>query len=107
MGRDGSTVRGFVINRFGQSGIWIESDGNTIAGNWIGLDATGALAAGNGVDGVVLVSLATDNTIGGDRRTDRNVISANLDEGVSHRRRGRHSCRSATTSARTPRARWR
>ena len=82
-GSDGSTVRGFVINRFDQFGIWIESDGNTIAGNWIGLDATGALPAGNGVDGISVNGGATNNTIGGTGAADRNVISANLDEGIA------------------------
>src|SRR5687768_12310874 len=45
----GSSIRGLVINRFGQSGILVfnGSGSNTIAGNWIGLDATGAAAAGN------------------------------------------------------------
>ncbi len=80
---DGSTVRGFVINRFGQSGIRIDSDGNTVAGNWIGLDTTGMVGAGNGIDGVVLVNLAANNTIGGTGANDGNVLSDNGDEGVS------------------------
>lgn len=43
-GSGGSVIRGLVINLFGDDGIDINagSDGNTIAGNWIGIDVTGA-----------------------------------------------------------------
>ena len=78
----GSTVRGFVINRFG-NGVYIASDSNLVAGNWIGLDATGTLDFGNTVDGVVLIAGTANNTIGGTGVNDRNVISGNGDDGVS------------------------
>ena len=53
-GSDGSQIRGLVINHFSGSGININSDGNDIAGNFIGTnsDATSAgtnRAFGNGV----------------------------------------------------------
>ena len=48
-GTGGSTVRGFVINRFTGNGIVVNpnSNGNSILGNWIGTDATGTVAQGN------------------------------------------------------------
>ena len=78
----GSTVRGFVINRF-SNGIRISGDNNLVAGNWIGLDATGSVDRGNGTDGILLVAGAADNTIGGTGANDRNVISGNNDDGIS------------------------
>jgi parallel beta-helix repeat protein len=65
----GSTIRGLVINRFGQ-GIRILSSGNTMAGNYIGTTADGTAAAGNSFAGIEVFS-ASNNTISG------NVISAN------------------------------
>ena len=88
-GASGNTIGGSaagagnLISGNLQSGIRIDGDGNTVAGNWIGLDATGTAGAGNGIDGVVIVDLATNNTIGGIGANDRNVISGNGDEGVS------------------------
>ena len=79
---NGSTVRGFVINRFG-NGIRISGDNNLVAGNWIGLDATGSVDRGNATDGIILVAGAADNTIGGTGANDRNVISGNDDDGIS------------------------
>jgi len=40
------TIRGFVINRFGDDGIEIDNDGghNTIVGNYIGTDVSGTLS---------------------------------------------------------------
>ena len=79
---NGSTVRGFVINRFG-NGIRISGDNNLVAGNWIGLDATGTVDRGNATDGIILVAGAANNTIGGTGANDRNVISGNDDDGIS------------------------
>src|SRR5882724_4279089 len=44
----GNTVRGLVINRFAGTGIFLDSSGNTIEGNYIGTDPTGTIALGNG-----------------------------------------------------------
>ena len=78
-----STVRGLVINRFGVNGIAVHSDDNVIAGNFIGTDATGAAALGNGSQGIH-VDTAVGNFIGGTTPEARNVISGN-GEGVEIR----------------------
>ena len=78
VGSDGSTIRGLVINNFDSRGIVIESSGNKIAGNWIGLDTDGVTLQGNGGTGVQVLAGATLNVIGGPVPADRNVISGNL-----------------------------
>lgn len=42
-GSDGSTIQGLVINRFSGDGILVQSDGNTIAGNFIGTNPAGTM----------------------------------------------------------------
>ena len=83
-GSAGSTIRGFVINRFGDSGIVINgatASGNTISGNYIGTDVTGVLDLGNIADGVEIIDAPT-NIIGGTLAGARNIISGNDDDGV-------------------------
>jgi hypothetical protein len=53
---------------------------NEVIGNYIGTDATGTSAIGNG-DGVY-ISGAPNNLIGGTTPGKRNVISGNLDDGI-------------------------
>ncbi len=78
----GTTIRGFVIQNFTQDGIDISgSNGNTIAGNWIGLNSAGTGAAGN-QQGINLWN-SNNNIIGGSAAADRNVISANSGPGIS------------------------
>ena len=77
----GSTVRGLVINRFAGNGILIQSNGNTVAGNFIGTNASGTGALGNSLDGIGLQ--ASSNTIGGMTTAARNVISGNGRHGIS------------------------
>jgi hypothetical protein len=74
------TVRGLIVNRFSASGIQISGTSAVVAGNWLGLDATGTLDRGNAVDGVTIS--ADSATIGGSGAADRNVLSGNDDEGV-------------------------
>ncbi len=71
-----STVRGLVINRFDVNGIAVHSDDNVIAGNFIGTDASGTAALGNGSQGIH-VDTALGNLIGGTTPEARNVISGN------------------------------
>jgi hypothetical protein len=83
---DGSTIRGLVIRDFGGNAIRIVSgsDGNTIAGNYLGRLTVGGLDAGaaeaNGGSGVVVNGAG--NTIGGSTAADRNVIAGNTGIGV-------------------------
>ena len=84
-GSSGSTIRGLVINRFagdiGASAIELRgSSGNTIVGNFLGTDAAGTAAMGNGVG---IRVLGGGNRIGTAAPADRNVISGNVRNGVS------------------------
>ena len=82
-GSDGSTIRGLVINQFGDAGLkLIDSDNHTIVGNYIGTDATGTVDLGNTRFGIELDNSAS-NQIGGSTAADRNVISGNGFEGIS------------------------
>jgi CSLREA domain-containing protein len=77
-----STIKGLVINGCPGNGITLQTNGgNTIAGNFLGTNATGTTANGNSTDGVQIQS-GGGNTIGGTTPGDRNVISANTSNGV-------------------------
>lgn len=80
-----STVRGLVIDRFGLDGIRLSTNGaNTIAGNYIGIDATGTLARGNGTgSGLRVILDSNNNVIGGTAVADRNVISGGTNISIS------------------------
>ena len=73
-----------VISGNGGYGIYIYGPGaigNTISGNYIGIDASGAFTLPNVYDGIYIES-SPSNTIGGDIPGERNVISGNGDEGI-------------------------
>lgn len=72
-----STIRGLVIVGFGSYGIWVFEAGATIAGNYIGVDASGLVAGGNAAGGIHVDVDSDGNIIGGPAPADRNVISAN------------------------------
>jgi len=57
-----------------------DATGNLIAGNYIGVDASGSVALGNDIG--VWVDNVADNTIGGTTAAARNVISGNR-EGIT------------------------
>lgn len=89
-----NTVRGLVINRFDGNGIWVYSGPghNTIAGNFVGTDASGTVALGNGggnrvfyntFNAGIVITSAAYNTVGGLNPADRNLISGNAAEGLS------------------------
>ena len=94
VGTDGNGVRDAVERNVisGNSGIGIEMAGtgvsqNVVAGNFIGTDLTGTTGLGNGYWGLAIHDQAGSNLIGtnGDGQFDaaeRNVISANGNEGV-------------------------
>ncbi len=62
-------------------GVWVGGNGNTISGNYIGLNAAGTAAVGNGYQGIGL-SNASNNTIGGTAAGAGNVISGNSNDGI-------------------------
>ena len=79
-----------VIADNGSGGVTIFSDGmlpaagNVIMGNYIGTDATGTVALGNGTEGAgVQITDASGNTVGGTTSGAGNLISGNLAGGVS------------------------
>ncbi|HTC94262.1 MAG TPA: hypothetical protein VK699_12550 [Terriglobales bacterium] len=72
-----TTVEGLVIYGFAQNGIVLQSSGNIIAGNFIGITAAGNAAVANSGDGVLILSNQSNNTIGGTTAATRNVISGN------------------------------
>jgi CSLREA domain-containing protein len=81
-----STVRGLVINRAqgGNSAALrlITNGNNTVSGNFIGTDPTGAIARSNNCQGVTTQN-SSSNDIGGLTPGDRNVISATIGCGVN------------------------
>ena len=79
-GSNGSVIKGLVISRFAGHGIVIQSNSNTISGNFIGTDASGSSALGNSLDGISLQG--SSNTIGGMIIAARNIISANGRHGI-------------------------
>jgi len=72
---NGSTIEGLCV-RGCTVGIQIQSDDNHIEACYIGTDATGTVAAGNGV-GISIQPGADGNTIGGDLYSQINLISGN------------------------------
>ena len=73
----GSTVRGLVINRFTQQGIYLQATGgNVIEGNFLGTNVTGTAVLQNGNSGVYMDS--PNNVIGGTTPGARNLSSGNF-----------------------------
>jgi len=85
-GSGGSTIKGLVINHFAGNGIVIQTNGNTITGNFIGVDTTGIARVPNGTfpntgDGIQILN-ASNNVIGSTSVADRNILSGNSITGV-------------------------
>jgi hypothetical protein len=79
-----STVRGFVVSRFAPGALGAivleEKGGNVLERNFVGVDATGAAAAGNRGHGILV---STDgNTIGGAEAGAGNLVSGNAGDGI-------------------------
>jgi CSLREA domain-containing protein len=72
---DNSTVKGLIISDW-DSGIFlgVDATGNKVQGNFIGTDASGSNLSNN--VGVALTN-ALNNTIGGTKAAERNIISGN------------------------------
>jgi hypothetical protein len=80
-GPGGSVVRGLSLTGFSGTGIVVSSTGNVIEGNFIGLLPNGTTSAGNGGDGIQIVSAAS-NLVGGSPPPARNLLSGNAGSGV-------------------------
>ncbi len=79
-GADGTTIRGLVINnQFDE--ISVVANNVTIAGNFIGTDASGTVGK-RGTIGIVAQSTASNLTVGGPAAADRNLISGHVFYGV-------------------------
>ncbi|MBV9868209.1 MAG: CSLREA domain-containing protein [Abitibacteriaceae bacterium] len=73
-----STAARNIISGNGTAGIEINGTGtsnNSVQGNYIGTDTTGASAVPNKLDGVFIGTGASSNTIGGTTAAARNIIS--------------------------------
>ena len=88
-GGSGTVIRNLVINRFSSPGIYISSAINvTVAGNYIGTDATGTLPLPNNGNGVysqgagAVIGSTLGATAGGPCTGDCNVIAFNSGTGV-------------------------
>jgi photosystem II stability/assembly factor-like uncharacterized protein len=81
----GTTIRGFVINRFNNAGfgaIYLTTNGsNVIQGNYIGLDSSGTIRRSN-YNGIILGN-SSNNLIGGTTTAARNVISGSSFDGIT------------------------
>ncbi|PON17365.1 hypothetical protein C2W62_13580 [Candidatus Entotheonella serta] len=74
-----------IISGYNHEGIWIYTtpgDNNIVSGNYIGVDATGAGALGNGSHGIFLNTNADGNLIGGTTAGAGNVIAHNGSDGI-------------------------
>jgi parallel beta-helix repeat protein len=73
-------VAGNLISGNTAAGIYLSGSGNQVQGDLIGTDATGMMAAGNGIG--VDIAGGTNNTVGGLPTKFRNVIAGNSIAGV-------------------------
>ncbi|MBC8422445.1 MAG: VCBS repeat-containing protein, partial [Chloroflexi bacterium] len=73
-----------IISSNDEFGIGLFSSGtdnNTVIGNYIGTDVSGAVVLGNGGTGVLIEDGPQNNAIGGNGPQERNVISGNVGNG--------------------------
>ncbi len=78
-------LKNIAFTGFNWNGLTLEYAGatnNTIAGCWLGVDATGSNAAPNAFQGILIASGASGNTIGGTNALARNVLSGNSQYGI-------------------------
>ena len=84
-------ARSLVINGFPSSGVLLDgtnTTGNTVAGCYLGINATGTSAVPNGLPPVSITNGASGNTIGGLTAASRNIISGSVSQGIAIRDAG-------------------
>ncbi|RCW63875.1 DUF4347 domain-containing protein, partial [Pseudorhodoferax soli] len=81
-GSGGSTIRGLVIQGF-DIGIYVGTDGNTIAGNYIGRLGTDGSLSGGATNAFSILVRGANNTIGGTTAADRNVVSGSASVNIT------------------------
>ncbi len=74
------SLSGFDWN--GLTLLYADATNNTISGCWFGLDSTGAQAAPNAFQGILVASGASGNIFGGTNALARNVLSGNTQYGI-------------------------
>jgi uncharacterized repeat protein (TIGR01451 family) len=77
----GIAVLGLVIDNFQGAGIGVNATNESISGDFLGTDATGSAAQGNGV-GIRFALGSGNSLIGGDSPAMRNLISGNTGDGI-------------------------
>ncbi len=78
-------IKNISFSGFDWNGItllYADATSNTIAGCWLGVDATGNNPAPNAYQGILVASGASQNIIGGTNVLARNVLSGNLQYGI-------------------------
>ncbi len=75
-GSSGSTVSGLVISGFSGAGIEIDSTGDLVKGNWLGVDTSGTRAGPGNGEGV-LINNDASSTIGGTSAAAGNLLGFN------------------------------
>jgi hypothetical protein len=90
IGGAGSVIKGLVIDGFGGNGIELDASNCTVASNYIGTNPAGNAASANGASvnpyssgNGVFVFEADNEIVGGTAAAARNVISGNLNNGIS------------------------
>jgi hypothetical protein len=80
----GSSKSGNVIAGNIEHGIHLAgfTKGTSVAGNWIGTNKNGTTQLGNGLNGVAILDSSSNNRIGGEDDSERNVIAFNGHSGV-------------------------
>lgn len=81
-------LEGNLISGNNQYGVQLDTDGNKIAGNYVGTDITGMADLGNSSSGVIIQTDALTNTVGADGdgvgdADEGNLISGNGQYGVA------------------------
>ncbi|HWD19609.1 MAG TPA: M12 family metallopeptidase [Verrucomicrobiae bacterium] len=96
LGGTNCVVRSLIVNGFSTYGIVIDSTdatGNTVAGCYLGADASGLAAVPSGLSPLAIDEGASGNTVGGVTAADRNFIVGSAYQGLVIRDPGTHGNR--------------